>query len=149
MTIIYIWPNIRALLIKGFTEAELRQFCFEVNGNYQTHVLTISAKKPSGAWEEIIISPQKEAEAQDDSKINTLKLTMPVKIKISLLYRIKTIYIWLMVLWLALFASIVLDKYIGIEENESNTFLILGIASTTLISSIVIFILQQRGVSVK
>lgn len=121
----------------------------DVTGNYQTHVLTVSAKKPSGAWEEIIISPQKEAEAQDGSKINTLKLLMPLKINVSLWYRFKTMYIWLIVLWLALFASIVLDKFLGIKENESNIFLILGIASTTLISSIMIFILQQRNVSVK
>lgn len=121
----------------------------EISGNYQTHILTISAKKPSGAWEEIIISPQKEAEAQDGSKINTLKLSMQVKIKLSILYRIKTTYIWLIVLWIALFVSVILEKLLGLEANETSIGLILGIALTTLISAIVVFILQQKGITAK
>lgn len=121
----------------------------DVTGNYQKHILTLSAKKPSKAWEEIIISPPKEAEAQDGSKILTIKLSIPVKIRASFWFRLKTLYIWLFLLWLSLFISVFLDKYLGIEENQSNAFLILGTAITTLISSIMIFILQQKNVSVK
>ncbi|HMD87935.1 MAG TPA: hypothetical protein VKF38_02120 [Anaerolineaceae bacterium] len=121
----------------------------ELTGNYQKHIITISAKKPTGAWEEIIVGPQKEAEAQDGSKINTVKLPIPLKIKISLWYRIKTVYIWLIILWIALFITVVFDKLLGIDANKSNIYLILGIALTTLLSSIAIFVLQQRNVSVK
>lgn len=120
----------------------------EMTGNYQKHILTISANSPSGAWEEIIISPPKEAETQDGAKINTVKLSIPVRINQSFWYRFKKMYILLIVLWVALFASIVMDKFLGLDENKSNVFLIIGIAITTLISSIMIFILQQRKISV-
>jgi hypothetical protein len=69
--------------------------------NYQTHTVIVTAKKPSGTSEEIIVRP---AEKDDKSKMKILtdKLLIPVKINRSFGYRLQTQYIWFLLLWLSL-----------------------------------------------
>jgi hypothetical protein len=124
---------------------ELNRSEEDFTGNYQTHVLSITALKPSGTWEEIVIAPKQESvEAQDGQIINTVRLPIPVKVNKSIRYRLKTTYIWLGLLWLSLFANVVITR---LSEGKTNLPLIIISAIASLISAIAVFLLQQKGVS--
>jgi hypothetical protein len=124
---------------------ELNRSEEDFTGNYQTHVLSITALKPSGTWEEIVIAPKQESvEAQDGQIINTVRLPIPVKVNKSIRYRLKTTYIWLGLLWLSLFANVVITRLL---EGKTNLPLIIISAIASLISAIAVFLLQQKGVS--
>ena|GEM_PF-6585313 len=123
---------------------ELNRSEEEFTGNYQAYVLNITALKPSGTWEEITIAPKQEsAKAQDGQIIKTVKLPIPFKVNISIRHRLKTTYIWLGILWLSLFANVVIGHLL---DEKTDLRLIISSAIVSLLSTIAVFLLQQRGV---
>lgn len=114
----------------------------DFTGNYQTHIVSITAKKPTGTWEELIVGPIAEKVTADDGRtINTLKLKIPVKVKLSPWYRFRTIGIWILLLWLALTATAVVD---GISEGKLSISILVVQAIISAIASILIVFVGRK-----
>lgn len=121
----------------------------EMAGNYQTHVLSLFPRKPSGGWEEIILKPTGNVAAQDGTLINVHEISLPIKIKYNFWFEVKRKWMILLLVWLSLAASIILEGLLSINGNEGRLEIHLGVAFLTLITSIGIFVLQERGISIK
>lgn len=63
MAATYIWPNIRALLIAGFSEDELRQFCFDTPDFKPLYAHLPRPSSPAGIADQLI--------EYADQKLNT------------------------------------------------------------------------------
>jgi len=113
----------------------------EFSSNYQTHVINITALRPSGTSEEIVIAPeQEETNNQSKQQINIIKLAIPIKIKKSNYYRFKTTGIWLLLLWFSLVANVIIGHII---EGKTNIPLIIGSAIVSLFSAIAVFFMRK------
>ena len=121
---------------------ELSRYEEDFTGNYQNHTIIMSALKPSGTCEEIIISPKKErVESQDGEKINVVTFQIPLKVKKSFWYRLRTSWIWYAFLWIALFALSVSN----IEWwDKKNIPVILRNVPISAFASLIIFIAQRK-----
>jgi hypothetical protein len=116
----------------------------EITANYQKHILNVSALKPSGTWEEIIIEPPEQVESQDGRIIHTASSRIPLKVKTSLWYRFKHIYFWVAIVWGSLFVGNVVDKVL---EGTTDWQLIIVSASIAVLSALGVYMLQQRSTS--
>jgi hypothetical protein len=114
----------------------------EISANYQKHILNVSALKPSGTWEEIIIEPPEQVKSQDGRIIHTANSRIPLKIKTSFWYRLKRTYFWVFIVWGSLFANAVINNLL---EKKTDWNLIIVSASIAVLSALGVFILQQRG----
>jgi hypothetical protein len=115
----------------------------EYTHNYQTHVLTITAIRPTGTWEEIILRPKTPTVTADDKRtINTVNLHIPLKVNFSLWYRLRTSGILFILLWFALFVSAYLNPLL--KENTTATILI-GHAIASAVVAILIIVVKQRS----
>jgi hypothetical protein len=114
----------------------------EITANYQKHVLNVSALKPSGTWEEIIIEPSEEVKSQDGRIIYTANSRIPLKVKTSLWYRFKYTYFWVAIVWGSLFVGNVVDKVL---EGKTDWNLIIISASIAVLSALGVYMQQQRG----
>jgi len=114
----------------------------EITANYQKHVLNVSALKPSGTWEEIIIELPEQVEPQDGRKIHTANSRIPLKVKTSLWYRLKQTYFWVLIVWGSLFVNVVVDNLL---EGKTDWNLIVVSASIAVLSALGVYMLQQRS----
>jgi hypothetical protein len=121
---------------------ELNKTEEEVTGNYQKHILNISALKPSGTSEELTIELPEQVESQDGRKINTINSRIPLKIKFSPLYRLKHTWGWVFIVWASLFTNVIIDN---LSQEKINWSLTIISAVIALLSAIGVFMLQQRG----
>lgn len=107
--------------------------------NYQTHILTITANRPTGTWEEIIIRPKDQKVTADDNRlINTIKFHIPLKISYSFIYRLKTSYILFIMLWIMLFVSSYLNPLLS-ESSPASILSVHAIASA-LVAMLIVFV---------
>ncbi|MFC1967312.1 hypothetical protein ACFLV2_01530 [Chloroflexota bacterium] len=116
----------------------------ELTGNYQKHVLSISANKPSGTWEEIVIEFTEKLESQTGMTINAEKSSLPLKVKISHWYRFFRTYIWVLMIWASLSINVVIENLL---EGKTDWNLIIASALIAVFSAIGIFMLQQKNPS--
>jgi hypothetical protein len=114
----------------------------EITANYQKHVLNVSALKPSGTWEEIIIEPPEQVESQDGRIIHTANSRIPLKVRTSLWYRLKQTYFWVLIVWASLSANVVVDNLL---EGKTDWNLIIVSASIAVLSALGVYMLQQRS----
>jgi hypothetical protein len=114
----------------------------DLTGNYQKHVLNVSALRPSGTWEEIIIELPEQVESQDGKKVYTANSHIPLKVKISHWHRFKQIYFWVLIVWVSLFVNSILGY---ILEGKTNWNLIVVSASMSVLAAIGVYMLQRRG----
>jgi hypothetical protein len=114
----------------------------DLTGNYQKHIFNVAAIRPSGTWEEIIVELPEKIKSQDGEKIYTANPHIPLKVEISHWHRFKQIYIWLLIVWLSLFASSVIGY---ILDKKTNLPLIITSALISVLSAIGIYMIQQRG----
>jgi hypothetical protein len=121
---------------------ELSRSDEEITANYQKHVLNVSALKPSGTWEEIIIEPPEQVKSQDGRKIYTANSRIPLKVKTSLWYRCKHTYFWVAIVWGSLFIGNVVDKVL---EGKTDWRLVIVSASIAVLSALGVYMLQQRS----
>lgn len=113
-----------------------------LTGNYQKHVLNVSALKPTGTWEEIIIEIPEQTESQDGRKINTANTHIPLKVKTSLWYRLKQTYFWVLIVWGSLFLNVIVNSLL---RGETDWNLIIVSASIAVLSALGVYMLRQRG----
>ena len=114
----------------------------DFTGNYQTHVVSITAKQPTGTWEELIIGPkEKEIIADDGRTINTLKLKIPVKVQTSLWYRFRKTGFLVLVLALVLTLGGIIS---GIGENGISGSLLIYQAILSAVASILIIVFGSK-----
>ena len=124
------------------SNVELNRYEEDFTGNYQNHIIVMSALKPSGTWEEIIISSKKETvESQDGQKINVAKLQIPLKVKRSLSYRFRTSGVW----YVGLFIAFFLLTASGIEWwDPKNISLTIRQGFFSALASLFIFFTRQK-----
>lgn len=117
----------------------------ELTGNYQKHMLNVSALKPSGTWEEIVVEPQDKIESQDGATIIlTTSMKIGVKVKLSQWYRFKRTYAWLALIWATLFLNVL----IGHQKDQVRDWgLIIASAVVAVGSAMGVYALQQRSAS--
>lgn len=115
----------------------------DLTGNYQRHVLGVTALQPSGTWEELVIAPKQEsAGGKDGQRVSTVRLEIPFKVKKDLRYRIKRTWLWIMLLALFLCSKDVLAAILGGKQNAA---LIIGAALSATGAAILLLIIQQKG----
>lgn len=114
----------------------------DLTGNYQKHVLNVSALKPTGTWEEIIIELPEQVESQDGRTINTVNSRIPLKVKTSHWYRFKQTYVWLLIIWISLSVNVILGHLL---EGKTNWNLIIASALIAVLSALGVYMLQRRS----
>lgn len=121
---------------------EYDQSSVEFSGNYQSHFIGITPRRPSGTWEEMIIQPGQEMKEftnnQSKIQIYTKSLQIPVKIKKSILYRIKSYYWWIVIFASLFFINSVLDQLPYFETN--NYTIMISLILSALIGIFVLLI---------
>jgi len=91
----------------------------DISANYQLHAMTMAALTPSASWEEVLLQPERqELETPSAEKLYTLPLRWNVKIKKAYWYRLRTRYIWLVLLGLFIIAK---DPFLSALKGESYT----------------------------
>jgi len=116
---------------------ELSRLQEDFTGNYQTHTLVMFARRPSGTFEELVVGPAAEAfPLGQGESVRTAKLHIPLKIRRSLWYRVRTKWFWVAVLASALsFGDFVGDLVSG--DPVSFWGLVVSVALFTLASVII------------
>jgi len=103
------------------TSVELSSPTGTVIGNYQVSHLNLSALRASSSWGEMVIQPHdKVLTAQNNTKINTFELKIPFRVERSLWYRFRTIWGFVLLLWLALTLVAGLAGFADIVKNISS-----------------------------
>ena len=114
----------------------------DLTGNYQKHVLNVSATKPTGTWEEIIIELPEQVESQDERTVHTVNSHIPLKVKTSHWYRFKQTYLWLLIVWISLSVNVLLGHLL---EGKTNWNLIVASALIAVLSALGVYMLQRRS----
>lgn len=116
----------------------------EYSGNYQTHFIEISPRRPSGTWEEILIEPKsKEIKISDKDNITLYAeiLRIPIKIKKNYFHRTKSYYAWIFLFSTLLFINSIINHFYDFEENIFAP--IISIALSAIIG-VIVFLLPKR-----
>jgi hypothetical protein len=122
----------------------------EITGRYQPHFFTIAAKKPTATSERLVLEPDvQEIIAEDGTRLPTLDVPVPMKVKRSWRYRARTNWIWGVIL-AAAFVGATLATYL-IERQDDPDLPELSTSALTArvvvsgLLGVVIWYLQQRG----
>jgi hypothetical protein len=116
----------------------------DYSANYQTHVVTVSAVTPSAAWEELVVKlPKGPIETpQTKKKIHTANLHIPARVSRSLWYRFRMVYVWVILLWLALTFLAAID---GIADGALSTPLLLVYAVVSGLAAILVAVVKVKA----
>lgn len=76
-----------------------------ISANYDRHVVTLGAERRTGSWIELQLTPSPEQVAAGQIQIVSYAISVPLKISLSPLYRLRTQIIPILFVAAALFAS--------------------------------------------
>lgn len=121
---------------------ELNRTEEEYTANYQNHVLLLSANRPSGTYQELTVKPEaSEMVLEDDGKVRAVSLRIPVKVSMSLMYRLRTFWVWV----LAVFVALALSSVLGaIDSDRFKWGLLLGQVALNLGAALLITLVRAR-----
>ena len=113
----------------------------DLTSNYQKHVLTLSALRPSGTYEEINIEiPEDVASEDGEVIIQVVKFQIPVKVKLSNIHRFKKTYFWLILISVTLFGNAWIGPQLS-NNTDPRLFVVSGILA--VLSAVGVYFLQQ------
>lgn len=114
----------------------------EYTGNYETHVLLLTAERPSGTYEQLIVKPEaSEFAADDGSRVRAVSLPIRLGVQRSVRYRIRRFWGPLLLLFLLLTASSLLGTVRG---EETNVTVIAAKVAVNLCATLLIGVLRER-----
>lgn len=136
------------------SSVELNSPMGSVIGNYQVTHISLAALRSSGTWEELVIAPrERELTAQNQEKINAFDLKIPFRVKMSFWYRFYHMWIYVVLMWLALamlgavasLAQIVKDISDGkvVDWGLYKYYFPLNVLASA-IASVAIFLVQEK-----
>jgi hypothetical protein len=138
--------------IRHLTESgniELDRVQEEITGRYQPHFFTVTAKKPTGTYEELVLaSDVKEIVAEDDTTLLTLDVPIPMKVKWYWLHRTRTRLLPLFALVVAFVLANLGSYYYERQDNPqlpslSGTAIVVRVVANAILA-FVIWSVQQR-----
>src|SRR5262249_4010092 len=92
----------------------------ELSGNYGRHVITVTGRRPSAAWETIDVRPDVSiTRSAADEQINLVTLSVPVRAKVDIWYRFRRYWFPVLVLFVALGAQGVLGAWDTISKYHA------------------------------
>lgn len=115
-----------------------------LTGNYQRHVISVTARKPSGTYEQIVIDIPDGIESERGDIIRSVDWTIPVRVVASWRYRLRRVYVPLFLLWAGLVGNVVVGY---IKEGETDLALIGISALLALVSAVGVYLVQKTGAS--
>ena len=114
----------------------------EVSGNYQLHVLSMSAVASSASWERISLIPdQSKVTTKKMVELNILPFTFNVKAKISFWHRFWRKYIWLIILGLSMLLK---DIFIPFWKGEDIKPIVTAGAIGVIVAIVGLIIAQKN-----
>jgi hypothetical protein len=121
----------------------------EISGRYQPHFFTVTAKRPTGTYEELTLeSDVDEIVAEDGTTLFPLDIAVPLKVKWHWWYRVRTRIAPLLVLFAAFVLTNLGSYYFERQDNPqlpalSGTAIIVRVIGSGLIAFVIWYTQQS------
>jgi hypothetical protein len=136
------------------SSVELNSPTGSVIGNYQVTHISVAALRSSATWEELVIAPrERDLTSQNGDKINAFDVKIPFTVKLSILHRFRTTWVYVLLLWLALTMLGVITSIAQLVKDVADgkpidfglyKYYVPLTALASAIVAVVIFLLQEK-----
>ena len=124
---------------------ELARTAEEISGNYQTHTLQLTAKEATSASFTLEFAVKDhQVELQSGSKVNTAPFFVPMRVRVSYLYRFLKVWLWVVLLAFALAVQSLVQRWAD-DKPLSSIAIAIAIISAAVVTGLLTQIAKTKS----